>query len=269
MWCFTVTVGRRPPLRATEWTSQRRPGAQRERRNSSTALWWTAGYHGRLVFNHRRVWTRRFLAPAFKFLLKPRGFVIHWLNGNYPEIFPPHEKWNEFSTGPKNRAEQEDRGMCKGSRSVLSKPTKLLNYHQTWNESKETNFRQIIKPLSFMTQSQWKLPSLRLCPAAEEKKRTDMWGNKGMIIALGPVCGSSGTSVHVRHWGSARDGRPAIPEPDWVQIKSSFIIWIEGKQWEKWQKTIYLEAISAKKIISGKHPGTMFPLSRVHLVSYV
>lgn len=116
----------------------------------------------------------------------------------------------------------KDWSMCKGSQSndlVLSRPTKLLNYHRTWNESKETNFRQIIKPLSFMTQSQWKLPSLRLCPAAEKKKKSsDMWGNKGTITELQPLCASSGTRVDVRHWGLPRHGLSAIPEPDWVQI---------------------------------------------------
>lgn len=139
------------------------------------------------------------------------------------------------------RWKYDDWGMCKGSQSnclVLSRATKLLNYHQTWNESKETNFLQIIKPLSFMTQSQWKLPSLCLCPAVEKKKE-QTWGNKGMIMELEPVCGSGGTSVHVRHWGLARYGRSAIPKPDWVQIKSCFIIWMEGKEWAKMANNLF------------------------------
>lgn len=121
---------------------------------------------------------------------------------------------------------------------VLSRPTKLLNYHQTWNESKETNFRQIIKPLSFMTQSQWKLPSLCLCPAVEKKKE-QTWGNKGMIMELKPVCSSGGTSVHVRHWGLPIYGRSAISEPDWVQIKSCFIIWMESKEWGEMANNLF------------------------------
>ncbi len=183
--------------------------------------------------------------------------------GNYQEIFPPNKKRKWVSTGPKN-SKYEDWGMCKGSQSnslVLSGPTKLLNYHRTWNESKETNFRQIIKPLSFMTQSQWKLPSLCLRQAAGEKKE-QTWGNKGTIMELEPVCGPTGTSVHVRHHSLVRYGRSAIPEPNWVQIKSCFIIWMAGEEW----------AGMASNLFGGNiwniQSGSVFPLSWVHLVNY-
>lgn len=57
---------------------------------------------------------------------------------------------------------------------VFSGPTKILNYHQTRNESKESNFHLIIKPLSFMTPSRRKLQSLclSLSVGCSKKKNT-------------------------------------------------------------------------------------------------
>lgn len=125
-------------------------------------------------------------------------------------------------------------------------------------------FCQIIKSLSFMTQSQWKLPSLCSCPVVEKKKE-QTWRNKEMIMELEPVCGSGGTSVHVRHWCLARYGHSAIPEPDWVQIKSCLPLEWKQKNENTW--TTFGGNIC--KIISREHLGSMSHLRWVHLVGYI
>lgn len=96
---------------------------------------------------------------------------------------------------------------------------KLLYYHGTWNESKESNFRQIIKPLSFMTQSQWKLPSLCLCPAVENRHVRQQKDDNGAwtILWLRRERHSCASPGFGGIWAVCH-----IPEPDWVQIKSFF-----------------------------------------------
>lgn len=118
-----------------------------------------------------------------------------------------------------------------------------------------------------MTQPQWKLPGLCLCPAAEKEKE-HTWGNKGMIMERKPVCGSRGTGVHVRHWGLARHGHSAIPEPDWVQIKSCFIISMKGKEWAEMANNLFGGNISKENHIKTAFR-ELFPLSWVHLVGYI
>ena len=129
-----------------------------------------------------------------------------------------HRKWNKFATSPKHSA-VKDWGMCKGSQLsdlVLSGPTKLLNYRWTWNESKETNFRQIIKPLSFMTQSQWKLPCLHVPSSGKEKKkdrhrkqkedngaRTSLWLQWDQCSCASLVFGKAWALYHTWAWLSA------------------------------------------------------------------
>lgn len=115
------------------------------------------------------------------FLFEPSGIVILWFNEIYRQIFfflhTPRQHWNEFSTSHKKEREKEREygnkitksvGVSEGSQRntlVFSGRTKILNYHQTRNESKESNFHQIIKPLSFMTPSWRKLLSLCMCPS--------------------------------------------------------------------------------------------------------
>lgn len=89
-------------------------------------------------------------------------------------------------------------------------------------------------------------------------------------MELKPVCGSGGTGVHVCHWGLPIYGRSAISEPDWVQIKSCFIIWMESKEWAEMANNLFGGNIFKENYIeSGENMAPIFPLSWVYLVGYI
>ena len=63
-------------------------------------------------------------------------------------------------------------------------------------------------------------------------------------------------------------GHAAIPEPDWVQIKSCFIIWMKGKEWAEMANNLFGSNISNENHIKIAFR-ELFPLSWVHLVGYI